>query len=377
MRVLHVRASSGVYGAERVIATLAGEQARLGMDPHVACLEPRGDRPFETALVRSGIEAHALPDRGGLDAALLARLAALVRRLAPDVVHSHGYKTDVLAALLAPALRRPCLVATNHNWTGETPALRVYERLDALALRRFDLVVAVSRPVAAELEAAGIRRVSVIPNGIAIPAGAAAPGRLRAELGLAPGTPLVGCVGRLSPEKGVRELLDAASAAPIADVHFALAGEGPLAAELAASVRARGLERRVHLLGRREDVASFLPELHALVLPSHREGTPMILLEAMAAGVPPVATAVGGVPDVVTDGVSGILVPPRDAAAVASAVRRISDDGALRRALGAGAQEAVRARFSAPGMARRYAQEYRAALARRAGARDAAEAGLS
>lgn len=378
MRVLHLRASGGIYGAERVIATLAAEQARLGIDPHVACLEPRGGGPFRAALARSGIAAHGVPDRGGLDGAGIARLVALVRGLAPDVLHSHGYKTDVVAALLAPALRRPCLVATNHNWTGETAALRVYERLDALALRRFDLVVAVSRPVAAELAAAGIRRVAVVPNGIAIGAPAAAPGRLRAELRLPAGTPLVGYVGRLSREKGVRELLDAAASQPVAHVHFVLVGDGPLRAELAAAVSARGLAHRVHLLGRREDAAALLPDLDALVLPSHREGTPMVLLEAMAAGVPPIATAVGGVPDVVTDGVNGILVPPHDAAAVAVAVGRVAGDPSLGRRLGAAAAETVRARFSAPEMARGYARAYRSAMERRGdGEREAAGAGVS
>jgi glycosyltransferase involved in cell wall biosynthesis len=364
MRVLHLRASGGVYGAERVISALAGEQARLGIEPHVACLEPRAGGPFQASLARAGIAAHALPDRGGVDPAAAAGLVGLVRRVAPDVVHSHGYKTDVLAALLGPALGRPCLVATNHNWTGETRALRVYERLDAIALRRFDLVVAVSRAVAAELAAAGIRRLTVIANGIPIAPPPTDPGRLRRELGLAPAAPLVGYVGRLSPEKGVRDLLDAMAASPVAGVHLALVGEGPLREELARTIRARGLARRVHLVGRREDAADLLAGLDALVLPSHREGTPMVLLEAMAAGVPAVATAVGGVPDVVGNGESGILVPPRDAAALAVAIRRVTEDAALRRRLGDEAARTVRARFDAAGMARRYAEAYRAALAR-------------
>jgi len=360
MRVLHLRASGGVYGAERVIATLAAEQVRLGLEPHVACLE-RGDRgPFFEALRASGIPAHAIPDRGGFHPAGVVRLVQLVRRLAPDVVHSHGYKTDVLVAPLAVAPSRPRLVATNHNWIGDTAAVRVYERLDALALRAFDAVVAVSRQVGEDLLAAGIRRAIVIPNGICRPPSRhGAQERLRDALGLLRGTPVVGFVGRLAPEKALSDLLDAAAAGPLARVHFVLVGDGPARGEVEAGVRARTLAGRVHLLGRRDDVEALLPELDALVLPSRREGTPLVILEAMAAGIPPIATHVGGVPDVVEDGRTGILVPPGDPAALAEAIRRVVDDPGLRRRLAEAGRHAARTRFSAGAMAARYLDVYR------------------
>ncbi|HET9596130.1 MAG TPA: glycosyltransferase, partial [Anaeromyxobacteraceae bacterium] len=315
MRILHLRTSGGVYGAERVILALAAEQRRQGHDAAVLCLDPPGASAFAQALRASGVPARHLAVPGGADPGAALALLAAVRDASPEVLHSHGYKTDVLLAALRPLAGRPPLpplVATNHNWTGATRALRVYERLDALALRAFARVAAVSRASRAEMLARGLRpeRVAVVPNGIALPM--VAPDRARARAALArlvpdPGpSPIVGYVGRLSAEKGVRELADALGSPLLAQARAVLVGDGPLRGEVEAALVARGLAARAHLVGWRDDAAALLPAFDVLVLPSWREGVPLAALEAFAAGVPVVASRVGGMPDVVRDGETGL-----------------------------------------------------------------------
>jgi glycosyltransferase involved in cell wall biosynthesis len=378
VRILHLRTSGGVYGAERVILTLAAEQRRQGHDASVLCLDPPGAGAFAAALRAQGVPARHVPAPGGADPAVARALLDAARDASPEVLHSHGYKTDVLLAALRPLARRPPLpplVATNHNWTGATRALRVYERLDALALRAFSRVAAVSRASRAEMLARGLRpeRVVVVPNGIPLPA--AAPDRDRARAALARlvpdlgPEPLVGYLGRLSAEKGVRELVSALASPLLGAVRAVLVGDGPLRAEVEAAIAARGLGARTHLLGWRDDAALLLPAFDVLVLPSWREGVPLAALEAFAAGVPVVASRVGGMPDVVRDGETGILAPPRDPAALAAALGSLLGDPGRRRALAAAAARDLAERFSAPAMARAYLDLYRAAGAEaRAGA---------
>ena len=361
-----------MYGAERVILALAAEQLRLGHDVSVLCVDPPGPSGLASALAEAGIPASHLAIRGGLDLRGAARLLAAVRERAPDVLHSHGYKTDVLLAglrLLASSPALPPLVATNHNWTGASLALQFYERLDAWALRSFARVAAVSRASRDEMLARGLSpgRVTVIPNGIPLPC--APPDRDRARAALAalapvpPGAPLIGYLGRLSAEKGVRELAAALASPCLEGAHAVLVGEGPLRAEVEEALRQNGAIRRTHLLGWRADAAGLLPAFDVLVLPSWREGVPLAALEAMAAGVPVVASRVGGMPDVLRDGETGVLVPAKDPGALAAALASLLADGERRRALAAAAGQDLKARFSAPAMARAYLDLYRAAAA--------------
>jgi glycosyltransferase involved in cell wall biosynthesis len=360
--VLHLRASNGVYGAERVILALCEAQRQRGLAPEILCLERSPQDAFSAAARATGLPVHRVSSAGRADLGALRAIAEVLRRRRPAVLHSHGYKTDVALALLRAVGPLPPMVATNHLWTGETVSLRVYERIDALALRAFDAVVAVSREVERELVRGGVsaRRVVTVVNGLRYPAPASrAAGRERlprpARDALA-----VGFVGRLSPQKGLDVLVEAARRAPAA-LHWVLAGDGPLREGLEAAARAPALAGRLHLLGRREDVPLLLAGLDVFALPSAREGTPLALLEAMAAGVAPVASAVGGVREVVDHGRTGLLVPPGDPAALAAAVARLAGDAGLRRAMGEAAAREVRARFTDGDMERAYRAVYLAA----------------
>ncbi len=205
-------------------------------------------------------------------------------------------------------------------------------------------------------------KVITIYNGVDVanwPVSKADRAQKRLELKLAPGDALIGCVGRLDAQKGHGTLIDAmAKIKGRLPARCAIIGGGPRRAALEAQVRRRGLQDHVRLLGERDDVISWLSAFDVFALPSFWEGLPNALLEAMALGVPPVASDVDGVPEVVDDGKSGLLVPPKDSAALAQALATLAGDAALRARLGAAAQKAVAERFGLLRMIESYQNAY-------------------
>ncbi|HEY3354515.1 MAG TPA: glycosyltransferase [Polyangia bacterium] len=368
MRVVHLRADNNIYGAERVILTLAKEQRRQGIDAQVVCLERAGTTAFFERLEAEGIPAHRVESRGRIDGrALLHLKRTLDEQVRPEIIHSHGYKTDAFAAVLRPILRRRAgLVATNHLWTNETARLKVYETIDALAFRAFDKIVAVSEAIAEEMRDRGVPedKVEVIQNGLdygELDAQAHPGQKLRAELrAFDPDSLFIGFVGRLSPQKGINYLLDAAARLHgRKNVYFVIIGEGELRPAIERQLKGEQLDDRVFLLGRRDDVPDLLSELDIVVLPSLREGTPMALLEAMGVGRAVVASAVGGVRDVVEDGRTGLIVAPTDVPALAAAIEHLVDHAGERQQIGAAAAASVREKFSGAAMTRRYTRIYK------------------
>jgi len=275
-----------------------------------------------------------------------------------DLVHTHRYKDNVLGTIAAKLARVPHVIRTVHGlrepmtgWNGLKFSL--YEMLDTAALRCFaDLVVAVSKRMADTLRAAGFRPALVthIHNGIDLRSAAATrrPEEVRRELGIDPRALLIGTAGRLSPVKGHAALLQAARL--ILRHHpgakFLVVGGGPLEAELLASAARLQVDGACLFPGPRTDVLDLMSAMDIFVLPSLSEGIPMALLEAMALGKPVVATAVGGVPEVVRHGVSGLLVEPGDERALADACLDLARDRAWAARLGAGARRAVEEEFS-------------------------------
>jgi glycosyltransferase involved in cell wall biosynthesis len=317
MRILHVLAPAPYGGLERVVTELTAGLAARGHDVHVAAAV-EGDAAAHPFLRGLRVQAHPVdaPGRAWLREA--AAVDALRRRLRPDVVHTHGYRADVLHG------RRGAgpVASTVHGFTGGGARNRVYEALQRLALRRFDAVVAVSAPLAERLRAAvPSRRVHTIPNAWC---GAPVLSReeARARLGLPADAWVVGWVGRLSPEKGPDLLLDALARVSGLPWTASVLGDGPRAGAL--RIRARGLRiaDRVRWHGAVAGAAALYPAFDLFVLSSRTEGTPMALLEAVAAGVPVVAAAVGGVPHVL-DPAQALLVPPENPAALAAAIAAV------------------------------------------------------
>jgi glycosyltransferase involved in cell wall biosynthesis len=283
-----------------------------------------------------------------------AAIRRICAEVAPDIVHSHGYRSDVIDAGAARRAGVPT-VTTVHGFTGGGWRNRMYERLQVRAFRRFDAVVPVSRSLVDRLGRAGVpsARMHLIPNAF-MPSAAALPrAEARRQLGIDPDAFTVGWVGRLSHEKGADVLLDALATI---DVSAVIIGDGRDGDHLRARTRAAGV--RVQWAGVVPGAAALLSAFDVFVLSSRTEGTPIVLLEAMAAGVPIVATTVGGVPDVVSPA-EALLVAPERPAALAEAILRVRDDPAGASARVAAARRRLEAYAPEPWLAR-YESLYRA-----------------
>jgi glycosyltransferase involved in cell wall biosynthesis len=312
-------------------------------------------------LRRLGLEVEVLDCTD--DEAAVRELAAYLRREEIDLVHAHMFRAELLGVRAAMAAGTPVIMATVHSSRARAAA-------DVAALAALtpaiDRLIVPSDAIAAKVRGEGRAGAAftVIPNGVdlsrfALPAG---PCTLRDEYGIPCEEVLLGVVARLEPEKGHRYLIEAMPEvlrrAP--RTWLAIVGEGSLAAELQAKVEAlpSPARERVILTGRREDISAVTADLDVAVLPSLREAQGISILEAMARRRPVVASAVGGIPEVVTDDVSGLLVPPADPAALADALVRVSRSPALRERLGEAGYRAVAERFSIDAQVRRIEAVY-------------------
>jgi glycosyltransferase involved in cell wall biosynthesis len=296
--------------------------------------------------------------RGGRDWSAFWDLVRLMREFRPHVVHTHTAKAGALGRLAAWLCRVPVVVHTYHGHVFDAYFSPAMTRLVVAAERvlgwRTSALVTVTERVRRDVLARGIGqpdRVVVVPLGLDLATMAAAParrGELRRELGLGETTPLVGIVARLVPIKAHETFLEAARAiAPVRpDATFLVVGDGERRAALETLARELGLGARVRFLGWRADLDRLYADLDVVVLTSKNEGSPVALIEAMAAGRPVVSTRAGGVEDVVTDGETGLLVPVGDAGAVARAVLHLLEDPHDAARLGAAARAAVVPRFS-------------------------------
>lgn len=360
MRILHIISSLGFYGAERVAVELAKGLNRRGGTARMALIAPHPENSEATARAAraDGVECLEFHCSERLSFPLIRELRDLIRGGRFDIVHTHGYKSNFYA--LASAPKKLPLVATNHNWLKHHWRLTVYSLLDKGMIRFFDRIVAVSEPIRDEMVRAGIppRKIRVIDNGVDVDVIASQATRSAPAEGAVGGAfrKTVGAVGSLKEEKGFGYLIEAARrvVSTIPDARFVIVGEGPLRGELERRIAESGLDGRVTLAGYRTDVYSLLATFDLFVLPSVREGLPMVLLEGMAAGKPVVASRVGAVPRVIEDGVNGLIVDPGDPEGLAAAMERILSDPGLARGLAERGRATVRASFSSEAMFSRY-----------------------
>lgn len=366
-RVTHVTAPAPFGGLERVLTGLTRGLPRFGIGVNVvAVLEPHADEPpFLAAIRAAGVDVAVV--RVGARAYAAERRLALaeVRRARADIVHTHGYRSDVMIGGVA---RRAGLatVSTLHGFTRQGIRGRAYEWVQVRSLRRADRIVAVSEALGDELRTRGIapERLEVIRTGL-VDDGLPALGRAEARdrLGLPGDGAIVGWVGRLSEEKDPALALRAFAALSERDARLAFVGDGPLRASLEAQASALGVAARVHFAGAVPHASSLLTAFDVLVCSSRTEGTPMVLLEAASGGVPIVATAVGGVPALLADG-GGRLVPHGDPAEMARVIAQTLDAPP-----GPGGDSGLRARLLGPerdAWIDAYASLYRRVMAARA-----------
>lgn len=360
MIVAHLTASTFFGGPERQMLGLAHHLAP-GFDTAFLSFSEGGCcEPFLAAAREHGYEASALSHDTPRLWAATRELTAELTRLGADILCCHGYKADILGRLAARRCGIPA-VAVSRGWTAQNLKVRLYETLDRLNLRWMDRVVCVS-----EGQAVRVRRAGVAPQRVVVIRNAVDPDRF-ADVDLrycqqlqdyfaAPRRCIVGAAGRLSPEKGFDVFLKAAEriAAHDRSLGFVQFGAGPLREALAQRVTAAGLEDVFVLAGHRPDFDQFLPFLDLLVLPSFTEGLPNVVLEAFAASVPVVATAVGGTPEIVEDGRSGYLVPAGDDRALAQRILDALASDERRQAMGQRGSARVRQQFTFAAQARAY-----------------------
>ncbi|MFO0968199.1 MAG: glycosyltransferase [Gemmataceae bacterium] len=371
MNLVHLLASPFVGGPERQVLGLARHLPHSYRNIFVSFPERGLSRAVLERARQDGFEAHALEHNAPRIGKATRELARLLRRVQADVVLCNGYKPDVLGWYAARRAGIP-VVAVSHGWTGVTFKVRCYETLDRWVLRWMDRVICVSAAQAERVKRAGAPqdKVVVIRNAIGTEAFGSPDLAYREKLRsffAKPPRLIVGSAGRLSPEKGFGLLVQAARrlAPRWPDVGFVHFGDGPLRGEMAQAIFVAGLEDRFILAGFHTDVGRYLPHLDLCVLPSYTEGLPVILLEAFAAGVPAVATAVGGTPEVIDDGADGILVPSGAVDALGAGIERLLGDEALRRGMGERGRSKVREQFTFAAMSAAYQQVLQEVVARR------------
>lgn len=370
VKVLTMVERIGLYGgAERLAVQIAS-----GLDPErfeswlCATRWDAAEREDPAGVAaRENLEAAGVRFIG-LDRSATAQvwkwgpLLRLLRRERIDVVHAHMFGSNVWATVLGRIARVPVIVAHEHTWSFEgRPVRKLLDR--ELIGRGCSVFLAVSREDRRrmiEIEGVDPGKVRYLPNGADVPPASGSPAAVREELGVAPDAPLIGSVGHLRPQKAFPVLVEAAALLRerVPEVIVVIAGEGPERERLEALIAARRLQSTVRLLGRRLDVPDLLAALDVAVCSSDFEGSPVSIMEYMEAGLPVVSTAVGGVPDMVTDGVHGRLVAPGDPPALATAIAELLLDRPTARRLGTAGRERRRAEFTLSVMVSRLGHLY-------------------
>lgn len=367
-RVLLLTKGLGLGGSERLLTLTAARLDRERFDVEVAYLLPWKDELVED-LHEAGIPVHCLAAGHTFDPRWVARLGRLLEGGDYDLLHTHSPVPAAAARLLAD--RGTAVVHTEHNvWDRYVPLTRV---ANAATYGRNDHVIAVSEGVAGSVRRPRwmpwlrLPEIETLHHGIDRsdrPRGPEARREARRRMGVAQDRPLIGTVANFTPKKDHPSLVAAIDLVRrrVPEVMAVLIGSGPEERHVREQVADRGLDRNVSFLGTRHDVPRLLPGLDLFVLSSRYEGLAIALLEALAAGVPCVATRVGGIPEAVEHGTHGLLVPPSDPAALAGAVRELLDDPPRRARMGWEGREHLETRFSIERATRRIEKVYERVL---------------
>ena len=362
IKVLAFMEATVVNGAAKSLLNFCdtiGGQVKPGVSVSIATFHrgPIRDgvppNEFVEAVEQRGIKAIVIPERHRFDPKLVKLLREIAAREKPDIVQTNNVKSHLLVRL-AGLNRGRRWIAFHHGYTATDLKVKLYNQLDRWSLRAADRIVAVCGPFREQLVSAGIprKKIEVLHNSAAVvdsifrdEADA-----IKQRFALDKGSKVLIAIGRLSYEKGHADLLKALDELRRSRPHLRwkclIVGSGPEQANLEAMVRQQGLDSGVTFAGQQADVLPILQASDLMILPSHSEGSPHVVLEAMAAGVPIVATNVGGVPEILTDGKTAILVPPRDPEAMASGIARVLESPETAASLAANAKQVLQERFS-------------------------------
>ena len=360
MKILHVEAGKHLYGGARQVLYIVEGLAARGVANLLAC-------PAGSEMARqqpAGTRVVAMKMGGDGDLGMVSRLASLIRAERPDLVHLHSRRgADTWGGLAAKLAGVPCVLSRRVD----NPESRLAV---AIKYRLYDHVITISEGIRQVLLSEGLAadRVSCVRSAVDATPYLAPVDRAAfcAEFGLPADALVAGVVAQLIPRKGHRYLLAALPAllACHPRLQVLIFGQGPLEAELRAEVEAAGLAGAVHFTGFRHDLPRWLGGLDLLVHPADMEGLGVSLLQASAAAVPIVTSRAGGLPEAVQDGVTGILCPPGDVAALGAAIDRLAGDAALRARFGAAGRARILAEFSIDAMVDGNLRVYRQVLGR-------------
>lgn len=387
MRVLHILTNLDFGGAQLSVVNICVALRRRGLDVRVAHSSAGGRRFCDSELLfqklrEGGVPLYDAPRmRRGVnpfyDLLALGQLRRLIREVRPEVVHTHMSKAGVLGRLAASLEQTPCVIHSVRGWSfysgGSGLRRRAFIALERFSARRTDKMLAVSpRQIADGLEA-GIGSPGdylVVRSGIDLGQFRAAVGdadATRRDLCIPPGPPVVGTVMALVEQKAPLDFVAAAAEVLRAqpDAHFLVVGDGPLRGQMREAVKEKGVGESIHLVGHSADVPRLLGAMDVFLLTSRWEGTPRVILEAMAAGVPVVATDVGGVGEIVEHEQSGLLAAPGDVEALGRHVVSLLENPARARELSRHARRNVAAEFDISTVADRHEQLYAELLGRK------------
>ena len=349
--VLFVINSLPLGGAENQVVTLASALSRGRYKIHVCCLRREGAQA--NVLRARGIQVVCLQMRVRYWPLAVYRLYLLIKRLKPQIVHTHLCEADILGRLAGKLAGVPVIISTVHGmYYRKIPP--TWHFLDRLIPRFTDKIITVSEEIRQSFindQKVTQEKVITIPNVVEVErfSGLNSRKELRTQLGVNALSPLIGTVARLVQDKRLDYFLDAAHIICKADAQarFLIIGDGPLREELMNQALQLGLTPEyVRFLGSRQDIPELLSAMDFFVLSSETEGIPVSLLEAMAASKPVVATRVGGIPQVIQDGENGLLVSPHDPAGLAEATLTLMKDRTLSESVAKEAWRTVEARFS-------------------------------
>lgn len=367
MRIAHVLKAAGLSGAEAHLLALSRGLQAEGFESQLIVMIDRRRPPdaLLDAAREADIQVQTVPLASDLDVAVVPKIAALLKSARAQIVHTHLIHGDLYGTLAAQSAGL-VVVQSRHNddrfrrrWL-----VRLLTRWQAAQART---VIAISDSLAAfvrDVEGAPGSKIVRIHYGLnpAQVTARAQPGALRAELGLAKDAPLVGAVGRLTAQKGFRYLLEAFAVVrrSLPQAHLVIAGDG----ELRSILEAQGDKDAVHFLGWRSDVPSVMADIDVLAVPSLWEGFGLVALEAMALSKPVVASRVSALPELVTDGETGLLVPPADPEALAEALGALLSDKARAQTMGERGRVRLQIDFSVQRMVRQHVAVYKEAASR-------------
>jgi glycosyltransferase involved in cell wall biosynthesis len=353
-KVAHVIATNFFGGPEKQII----EHLRR-LDPSVysgavlSFLEDGRENQILNQARMAGIDQQGIPMAGPFDIRAWLRLRNCVRSRSSDLLCVHGYKSTVMGAWIHKTLGIPTL-AFSRGYTAENLKVALYQYCDRIALRLLNGVVCVSDGQRQKLETMGVRpkRSWVVHNAVRAPETLPDFHGIRLEvcrrLALPADALLCVSAGRLSPEKGYADLLRAI--AEIGDRapgwYYVLCGDGPCRARLQKQIHDLRLQQRVRLVGFRTDIQDIFQAMDLFVLPSHSEGLPNVVLEAFALSKPVIATSVGGVPEVIENGMNGVLVPPHQPDVLAEAMVHCFCEPSRMEGMGRAARRTVQTRFT-------------------------------